>query len=135
MWQNIAYKGRCIMKEPYDFGEILKKQRKLKKMTQQQLAEKLNVTVTAISKYESNTAMPPFETVRSLAIIFNVSTDVFYGIEQRETISTYNLSDEQVKIIQNLTTAFRNHNIAVKKNLSAEQYELLGQIVAEFSKK
>mgnify|MGYP003297307647 CR=1 FL=1 len=135
MWQNIAYKGRCIMKEPYDFGEILKKQRKLKKMTQQQLAEKLNVTVTAISKYESNTAMPPFETVRSLAIIFNVSTDVFYGIEQRETISTYNLSDEQVKIVQNLTTAFRNHNIAVKKNLSAEQYELLGQIVAEFSKK
>ena len=123
------------MKEPYDFGEILKKQRKLKKMTQQQLAEKLNVTVTAISKYESNTAMPPFETVRSLAIIFNVSTDVFYGIEQRETISTYNLSDEQVKIVQNLTTAFRNHNIAVKKNLSAEQYELLGQIVAEFSKK
>ena len=135
MWQNIAYKGRCIMKEPYDFGEILKKQRKLKKMTQQQLAEKLNVTVTAISKYESNTAMPPFETVRSLAIIFNVSTDVFYGTEQRETISTYNLSDEQVKIVQNLTTAFRNHNIAVKKNLSTEQYELLGQIVAEFSKK
>lgn len=123
------------MKEPYDFGEILKKQRKLKKMTQQQLADKLNVTVTAISKYESNTAMPPFETVRALAVIFNVSTDVFYGIEQRETISTYNLSEEQIKIVQNLTTAFRNHNIAVKKNLSAEQYELLGQIVAEFSKK
>lgn len=123
------------MKEPYDFGEILKKQRKLKNMTQQQLAEKLNVTVTAISKYESNTAMPPFETVRSLAVIFNVSTDVFYGTEQRETISTYNLSEEQIKIVQNLTTAFRNHNVAMKKNLTAEQYELLGQIVAEFSKK
>ncbi|MBE6880962.1 MAG: helix-turn-helix transcriptional regulator [Ruminococcaceae bacterium] len=123
------------MKEPYDFGEILTKQRKLKNMTQKQLAEKLNVSVATISKYESNTAMPPFETVRSLSTIFNISTDVFYGTERRETISTYNLSDEQVKIVQNLTTAFRNHNIAVKKNLSAEQYELLGQIVAEFSKK
>ena len=48
------------MNKPYDFGEILKKLRKMKKMTQKQLAEKLNVTVTAISKYESNTAMPPF---------------------------------------------------------------------------
>ena len=66
-------------------------------------------------------------------IIFNVSTDVFYGTEQRKTISTYNLSDEQGKTVQNLTTAFRNHNIAVKKNLSAEQYTLLGQIVADFS--
>ena len=121
------------MNEPYDFFEILKKLRKMKKMTQKQLAEKLNVTVTAISKYESNTAMPPYETVRSLAIIFNVSTDVFYGTEQRETISKYNLSEEQVKIVQNLTTAFRNHNSTIKKKLSAEQYELLGQIVAEFS--
>lgn len=122
------------MKEPYDFGEILKRQRKLKKLTQQQLAEKLNVTVTAISKYENNMAMPPFETVRSLAIIFNVSTDVFYGTEKREIISTYNLSEKQVKIVQNLAKAFRNHNAAMKKDLSAEQYELLGQIVAEFSK-
>ncbi len=122
------------MKEPYDFGQILKKQRKQKKMTQQQLAEKLNVTVTAISKYESNTALPPFETVRTLAIIFNISTDVFYGIEQRETISTYNLTEEQIKIVQNLTTAFRDHNVSTKKNLSTEQCELLGQIVVEFSK-
>ena len=122
------------MKVPYDFGEILKKQRKLKKMTQQQLAEKLNVTVTARSKYESNTAMPPFETVRSLSTIFNVSTDVFYGTEPRDTISTYNLSEEQVKIVHKLTTAFRNHNNDVKKKMSVEQYELLGQIVTEFSK-
>ena len=122
------------MKEPYDFGKILKKQRTLKKMTQQQLADKLNVTVTAISKYESNTALPLFETVRSLATIFNVSTDVFYGTEQRETISTYNLSEDQVAIIQNLSSAFRNHNVSAKKNLSAEQYEILGQIVAEFTK-
>ena len=122
------------MKEPYDFGEILKRQRKLKKLTQQQLADKLNVTVTAISKYENNMAMPPFETVRLLAIIFNVSTDVFYGTEQREIISTYNLSEEQVRIVQKLTMAFRNHNFAMKKDLSAEQYELLGQIVTEFSK-
>lgn len=122
------------MKEPYDFGQILKMQRKQKKMTQQQLAQKLNVTVTAISKYESNTALPPFEAVRTLATIFNVSTDVFYGIEQKETISTYNLSDEQVKIVQELTTAFRNHNISTRKNLSIEQCELLGQIVVEFSK-
>lgn len=122
------------MNEPYDFGEILKKLRKTKKMTQQQLANRLNVTVTAISKYESNIATPPFDTVKALSNIFNVSTDVFYGTEQRETISTYNLSEEQVKIIQNLATAFRNHNCAIKKKLSAEQYELLGQIVAEFSK-
>ena len=117
-----------------DFGSVIKKLRLDEGMTQQQLADKLNITVTTISKYENNMAMPPFETVRSLSTIFNVSTDVFYGIEHREMISTYNLSDEQIKIVQNLTAAFRNHNVAIKKNLSVEQYELLGQIVAEFSK-
>lgn len=83
---------------------------------------------------ESNTAMPPFETVRSLAAIFNVSTDLFYGIEQREAVSTYNLTDEQVKIVQKLAQAFRNKNIAVIKDISAEQYEILVQILVEFLK-
>ena len=122
------------MNEPYDFGEILREQRRLKKMTQQQLAKKLRLSVTTISKYESNTAMPPFETVHSLAAIFNVSTDLFYGIEPREAVSTYNLTDEQVKIVQKLAQAFRNKNIAVMKDISAEQYEILVQILVELLK-
>ncbi len=50
-------------------------------------------------------------------------------------MSIVGLTSEQVNIIQNLAAAFRNHNSTIKKKLSAEQYELLGQIVAEFSKK
>ena len=116
----------------YDFGEILREQRKLKGWTQSQLATKLKLDTSTINKYESNTVSPKFETVRDLSNIFNVSTDVFYGSEPRETVSTFNLSESQVKILNNLATSFRNKEI--KKNLSSEQYELIGQIVVELTK-
>lgn len=58
------------MKSPYDFGLLLRRIRKDENMTQQQLANKLNVSVTTISKYESNTATPPMETLEELTQTF-----------------------------------------------------------------
>jgi len=55
-------------------------------------------------------------------------------MESPASMSMVGLTNEQMKIIQNLKSAFLSHNATIKKNLSSEQYELLGQIVAEFAK-
>lgn len=47
------------MDKPYSFGDILRQLRIDKGLTQKQLADKLELSVTAVSKYELGTAYPP----------------------------------------------------------------------------
>ena len=58
-----------------DFSEKLLTLRKANDMTQEQLAEKLNVSRQSISKWESGQATPELEKIVTLSAVFNVSTD------------------------------------------------------------
>ena len=122
------------MEDAYDFGMILQKLRKEKGLTQEQLARKICKESSIISRYEKNLQAPTFETVRAFAAIFNVSMDYLSGMEKRERISAYNLSDEQLVIVNKLISAFRNNNSTSNKKLSPESCQLLGEIVEELSK-
>ena len=117
----------------YELGATIKELRKKQNMTQKELAQRLNVSEATICKYENNTATPPFETLRSLVVIFNISMDTLCGISHRGNVSVHGLSESQTTIIENLTDTFRNLNLKTRK-MSAERYALLGQIVAELSK-
>jgi transcriptional regulator with XRE-family HTH domain len=59
-------------------GLKIKKYRKLKGWTQQQLAEKLNVSTSAITNYENATRSPMQDNLFKLADIFGVSVDAFF---------------------------------------------------------
>lgn len=61
------------------FAVRLKELRLEKKLTQKDLAEKLNMQNTAISKYELNERKPDTETLLKIAKYFNVSTDYLLG--------------------------------------------------------
>lgn len=57
------------------FGEKLQSQRRLKGMSQEELAEKLSVTRQTISKWELDQSTPELEFIARLSDIFGVSTD------------------------------------------------------------
>jgi len=57
------------------FGKNLQYLRKLKSMTQEDLAEKMAVSRQTISKWESNAAYPEMEKLFILADLFNISLD------------------------------------------------------------
>ena len=116
---------RKVQMEIYHFGTLLKELRNDAHMKQKTLADKLSVTEATISKYECGTAMPPFETMRTIASVFNVSMDFLYGTEKRSTVSTFGLSDNQKEIIEILTQQFRVKN-GFDKELSDDEYKLLG---------
>ncbi len=61
-------------------GQIIKDLRKKNGFTQEELAERLGVTYQAVSKWENDTGMPDISQVVPLASIFEVSTDVLFGI-------------------------------------------------------
>lgn len=75
-------------------GKIIKDLRKKNGFTQEELAERLGVTYQAISKWENGTGLPDISQVVPLASIFEVSTDVLFGIAD----TTEN--DEAQKIVQ-----------------------------------
>ena len=68
-------------KMTHSMGKTIKMLRKERNLTQQELAEQLNVTSQAISKWENEMGMPDISLVVPLASVFGVSTDVLFGIE------------------------------------------------------
>lgn len=56
-------------------GEYLKNLRKENKFSQEQLAEKLNISRQSISKWEQGTSTPDIENFAKLAQLYNVSVD------------------------------------------------------------
>ena len=64
-----------------DFGTRLKLLRTEKRLTQIQLSELLNVRNTTVSAWEKDIAEPPYETLKRIAILFEVSVDYLLGLK------------------------------------------------------
>ncbi|MBR3834909.1 MAG: phosphoribosylformylglycinamidine cyclo-ligase [Lachnospiraceae bacterium] len=65
-------------------GNFIMAKRKALGMTQQQLADKLNVSFQAISKWECGTTYPNIEILRDLATILEVSVDEILARSEKE---------------------------------------------------
>lgn len=65
--------------DTYSMGKIIRRLRKERNLTQEELAEQLNITSQAISKWENETGMPDISQIVPLASAFGVSTDVLFG--------------------------------------------------------
>lgn len=63
------------------FGSTIKRLRKERSLTQDQLANLLNVTPQAVSRWETNAAMPDISLLVPLANVFNVSTDTLLEVD------------------------------------------------------
>ncbi len=58
-----------------DFGEQVKELRKKESLTQEQFAQKLNVTRQAVSNWENNRNLPDIEMLIKFSNVFKVSLD------------------------------------------------------------
>ena len=61
-------------------GQIIRRLRRERGMTQEELAEILGVTFQAVSKWENDTGMPDISQVVPLASVFGVTTDTILGV-------------------------------------------------------
>jgi|GEM_PF-1005097 Predicted transcriptional regulators len=64
-----------------NIGSQIKKLRRERNITQEQLAEYLNISVPAISQWESGKTAPDISQLPLLANIFKVSSDIILGID------------------------------------------------------
>ena len=71
-----------------EFNEKLQELRKQKGLTQEELAEKLYVSRTAISKWESGRGYPNIESLKAIAKLFSVTVDELLSTDEVLTIAT-----------------------------------------------
>ena len=70
-----------------EFNEKLQKLRKQRGITQEELAEKLYVSRTAISKWESGRGYPNIESLKAIAKFFSVTVDELLSTDEVLTIA------------------------------------------------
>ena len=92
-------------------GKNIRKLRKERNLTQEELAELLNITSQAISKWENETGMPDISQIIPLASVFGVSTDLLFGI------SSTNEQNDVEKIIEDLPAVMKKYRIENLKDI------------------
>lgn len=68
------------------FQSVLKSLRKSSGLTQDELANKLDVSRSTIGMYESGAREPDYETLETIADFFNVDTDYLLGRTTKTTV-------------------------------------------------
>lgn len=81
-------------------GQRIAAQRKLKGLSQEALAGQLELSRQAISKWESDAAIPEIDKLIALARIFGVSVGWLLGTERE--LSDDSLSDAQIQIVEEI---------------------------------
>ncbi len=90
------------------FSENLKLLRKKQRITQEQLAEAMGVTVGAVYKWEQNLSTPDLQIIMELAQFFGVSVDALVGYEVLDgTAQAYAERIEELRQKKNYAAAVR----------------------------
>ena len=82
-----------------EFSKKLQKLRKQNNWTQEQLSEKLYVSRTAVSKWESGKGYPNLDSLKDIAKIFDISIDELLSSAEIINIAKYDRIANDKKII------------------------------------
>lgn len=109
-------------------GENLKKQRKLRELTQEQLADILGVSFQSVSKWERGEGYPDIELMPTIAEYFGITTDELMGMKEIRDAADVEKILEQQK--ENMSKGLIRENIELLEEavkVHPNNYELLTQ--------
>ena len=84
------------------FDKRIKDLRESRKISQQELADRLFVTRSAVNAWEMGNSMPSIDNLIVLARFFHVSTDYLLGLQNEETIDVTQLGTNEKELIQRM---------------------------------
>lgn len=87
-------------------ADKIKSLREARDMTQTTLAKTLGVTRSGVNAWEMGISVPSTHYIVELAKYFNVSTDYLLGIEKSSTISTEELTEDDIQLVCQLVEHF-----------------------------
>lgn len=93
--------------EMVDFGQRIKLLRQSKGLTQKQMADKLGLTKSVISAYETDMRMPSYDVLVKIAAHFNVTTDYLLGVQHQAMVDISGLSQEDSQMVVSLISRLK----------------------------
>lgn len=93
-----------------EFGNTLKTLRLQNNFTQAQLAQRLGVTKSVISAYETGLRMPSYDVLISISQIFKVTTDYLLGLEKKQGLDLSGLTEDEVQALTDLIKAMKRRS-------------------------
>jgi len=112
------------------FGRRLKELREEKNLSQIELSKNLNISNSALSLYESDRRTPDFETLKRIALFFDVSTDYLLGLTDirkydlkngSRILYLPNLPEEAVKLLEEHAEFLKNKYGSDKNKTSSKK--------------
>ena len=76
-------------------GDKIRRLRKVKKLTQEQLAEYLNISSQAVSKWETGLSSPDIDMLPRLAVFFGVTVDELLDFDRMSFSAVGNVSSPE----------------------------------------
>ena len=89
-------------------GEKIKLLRNVSKLSQVELAQKLEVTKQTVSNWENDNILPSIDMLIKICKFFNVSTDYILGLDDKVYIEITGLSVETISHIQQIINDIRS---------------------------
>lgn len=96
--------------EMVDFGARLRLLRQSKGMTQKQVADKLSLTKSVISAYETDVRLPSYDILIRIAAIFGVTTDYLLGVSYKQLVDISGLSESDSRMILSLINRLKQED-------------------------
>ena len=93
-----------------EVGNTLKTLRLQNNFTQAQLAQRLGVTKSVISAYETGLRMPSYDVLISISQIFKVTTDYLLGLEKKQGLDLSGLTEDEVQALTELIKAMKRRS-------------------------
>lgn len=90
-----------------EMGKKLRRLRKAKRMTQEELGNVVGVSNVMISSYELSTRQPTYEVMIRLAKYFEVSVDYLFGLDKELAVSVEGLSDKHLALVISIIDQLR----------------------------
>lgn len=84
------------------FGDNLRALLEERKLTQKELAKQLNLAPSTMGSYVQNTREPDFDTLKTIAKYFDVSTDYLLDFTSNQTLS--HQEDDLLRVFRSLTS-------------------------------
>lgn len=95
----------------YYLGQRLQEQRRLKNLSQKEVAKSIGISASIVSNYESGERTPSVESLIALARLYHCSTDYLLGfdkIDKDRLLDVSMLNEEQRKLLQHFLSSIQS---------------------------
>lgn len=93
----------------YGLGDRLKQLRDKHNLSQQDVANRLQVTRNTVSRYENDTLTPSIDNLIQFAMMYNISVDYLLGIGKESYLYLQEFSENQRAFILQLVQGLRDN--------------------------